>query len=123
MTRVLTTTLVALAVLVGVAQAAGGTSPAARDGGVAVVLAGKAGQRNDLIDAAKGATLRVPHSAAEELAVTHLLAARGARTVIGVGLDRRVAVAPVARRYPGTRFVAAPANARALARAVEAAGR
>jgi hypothetical protein len=123
MTRVLTTTLATLAVLAGVAQAAGGTSPAARDGGVAVVLAGKAGQRNDLIKAARGVPVRVPRSATEELAVTHLLAAQGARTVLGVGLDRRVAVAPVARHYPGTRFVAAPANARALARAVEAAGR
>ena len=122
MTHVLTSTLAALALLAGVAQAAGGSSPAHNDG-VAVVLAGKAAHRNDLIDAAKGVPVRVPRSAAEELGVTHLLAARGERTVVGVGLDRRVAVAPVARRYPGTRFVAAPANARALARAVEAAGR
>jgi hypothetical protein len=122
MTHVLTSTLAALALLAGVAQAAGGSRPAHNDG-VAVVLAGKAAQRTDLIDAAKGVPVRVPRSAAEELAVTHLLAARGERTVIGVGLDRRVAVAPVARRYPGTRFVAVPANARALARAVEEAGR
>jgi hypothetical protein len=122
MTSVLTSTLAALALLAGVAQAAGGSSPA-HDGGVAVVLAGKAGQRNDLIATAKGVPVRVPRSAAEELAVTHLLAARGERTVIGVGLDRRVAVAPVARRYPGMRFVEVPANARALARAVEEAGR
>lgn len=122
MTHVLTSTLAALALLAGVAQAAGGSSPAHNDG-VAVVLAGKAAHRNDLIDAAKGVPVRVPRSAAEELAVTHLLAARGERTVIGVGVDSRVAVAPVARRYPGTRFVAVPANARALARAVEEAGR
>jgi hypothetical protein len=122
MTRIIASTLAALAVLAGVAQAAGGTGPSAH-GGVAVVLAGKAAERGDLRDAAQGATLRVPRTAAEQLAVTHLLAARGERTVIGVGLDRRVAVAPVARRYSGTRFVAAPANARALARAVEEAGR
>jgi hypothetical protein len=122
MTRVLITILASLAVLAGAAQAAGGSSPAHTDG-VAVVLAGKAAQRNDLIAAAKGVPVRVPRSAAEQLAVTHLLAARGERTVIGVGLDRRVAVAPVARRYPGTRFTAAQANARALARAVEEAGR
>ena len=122
MTQILASTLAALAVLAGAARAAGGTHSAAR-GGVAVVLAGKAAQRDDLIAAARGVPVRVPRSAAEELAVTHLLAAGGERTVIGVGLDRRVAVAPVARRYPGTRFVAAPANARALARAVEEAGR
>jgi hypothetical protein len=122
MTQVLASTLAALAVLAGAARAAGGTHSPAR-GGVAVVLAGKAAQRDDLIAAAKGVPVRVPRSAAEQLAVAHLLAARGERTVIGVGLDRRVAVAPVARRYPGTRFVAAPANARALARAVEEAGR
>ena len=116
------TTLAALAVLAGAARAAGGTHSTTR-GGVAVVLAGKAAQRDDLIAAARGVPVRVPRSATEELEVTHLLAARGERTVIGVGLDRRVAVAPVARRYPGTRFVAAPANARALARAVEDAGR
>jgi hypothetical protein len=114
--------LTALAVLAGAAQAAGGSEPPAR-GGVAVVLAGKAARRADLVQAVKGVPVRVPRSGAEQLAVAHLLAARGERTVIGVGLDRRVAVAPVARRYPGTRFVAAPADARALARAVEEAGR
>ena len=118
----LTSTLAALALLAGVAQAAGGSSPAHNDG-VAVVLAGKAAQNDALIEAAQNVPVRVPRSAAEQLAVVHLLAARGERTVIGVGLDRRVAVAPVAQRYPETRFVAAPANARALARAVEEAGR
>ena len=117
-----TSLLTTLAVLAGAAGAASGGEPPAR-GGVAVVLAGKTAQRGDLIAALKGVPVRVPNTAAEQLAVTHLLAARGERTVIGVGLDRRVAVAPVAKRYPGTRFVAAPANARALARAVEEAGR
>jgi len=122
MTKIFVTTVAALAVLAGAARAAGSSDPQTHES-VAVVLAGDNAQRNDLIDAAEGVPVRVPRSAAEELAVTHLLAARGERTVIGVGLDRRVAVAPVARRYPGTRFVAAPANARALARAVEQAGR
>jgi hypothetical protein len=122
MTQVLASALTALAVLAGAAQATGGAEPPARDG-VAVVLAGKAAQRGDLAEALKGVPVRVPRSAAEELAVTHLLAAQGERTVIGVGLDHRVAVAPVAQRYPGTRFVAAPANARALARAIDQAGR
>jgi hypothetical protein len=122
MTHVVASTLASLAVLAGAAQAAGGDdSPARR--GVAVVIAGEAAQREDLISALKGVPVRVPRSAAEQLAVTHLLAARGERTVVGVGLDRRVAVAPVAKRYPGTRFVTAPATARALARAVEEAGR
>lgn len=123
MTHVLTSSLTVLAVLAGAAQAAGGNRPPEDRGGVAVVLAGKAANRGDLIGELKGVPVRVPRTAAEELAVTHLLAARGERTVIGVGLDCRVAVAPVAKRYPGTRFVEVPADARALARAVEEAGR
>jgi hypothetical protein len=114
--------LAGVAGLAGAAQAAGGSDPPARDG-VAVVLGGKAAERGDLIEQARGVPVRVPQTVAEQLAVTHLLAARGERTVIGVGLDRRVAVAPVAKRYPGTRFVAVPADARALARAVEEAAR
>ena len=120
MTRAVASILAALAAFAGVAQAAGDADPPARDG-VAVVLAGKAAQRHDLIAALKGIPVRVPRSGAEQLAVAHLLAARGERTVIGVGLDRRVAVVPVERRYPGTRFEAVPADARALARAVRAA--
>jgi hypothetical protein len=123
MTKVIATTLAAIAALAGVAQAAGGTGPPQTQDNVAVVLAGADAQNDKLIEAAQGVPVRVPRTAAEQLAVTHLLAARGERPVIGVGLDRRVAVAPVARRYPGTRFIAAPANARALARAVEEAGR
>ena len=38
--------------------------------------------------------------------MTHYFAARGYRLVVGVGLDRDVAVAPVAAKYPRTRFVA-----------------
>jgi hypothetical protein len=122
MTRLLMTMLATLAVLAGAAGAAAGGDPPAHDG-VAVVLAGTAAQRADLIGELKGVPVRVPRTAAEQLAVTHLLAARGEQTVIGVGLDRRVAVAPVAKRYPGTRFETVPADARALARAVEVAGR
>ncbi|MEA2280078.1 MAG: hypothetical protein QOK21_685 [Solirubrobacteraceae bacterium] len=51
-----------------------------------------------------GAQLRVPRSPTEQLSVTHLFAARGA-TIVGAGLDRRVAVDPVAARYSGVRFV------------------
>jgi hypothetical protein len=55
--------------------------------------------------AGDGAQLRVPRTSTEQLSVTHYFAARGYDLVVGVGLDRRVAVAPVADRYPGTRFV------------------
>ena len=52
------------------------------------------------------AQLRVPRTPTEQLSVTHYFAARGYRLVVGVGLDRDVAVAPVASRVPRTRFVA-----------------
>jgi hypothetical protein len=50
------------------------------------------------------AQLRVPRSPTEQLSVTHLFAARGA-TIVGAGLDRRVAVDPVAAHYPASRFI------------------
>src|SRR3954452_22928395 len=53
------------------------------------------------------AQLRIPRTATEQLSVAHYFAAQGYSTVIGVGLDRRVAVDPVAARYPQTHFVAA----------------
>jgi basic membrane lipoprotein Med (substrate-binding protein (PBP1-ABC) superfamily) len=53
------------------------------------------------------AQLRVPRTPTEQLSVTHYFAAQGYSTVIGIGLDRRVAVDPVAAKYPLTRFVAA----------------
>jgi hypothetical protein len=59
------------------------------------------------VAAAEDAQLRVPRTATEQLSVTHLFAARGYSLVVGVGLDRRVAVAPVASHYPSTRFVSA----------------
>jgi len=57
--------------------------------------------------AGEDAQLRVPRTATEQLSVTHLFAARGYSLVVGVGLDRRVAVTPVASHYPSTRFVSA----------------
>ena len=53
------------------------------------------------------AQLRVPRTSTEQLSVTHYFAVRGARLVVGVGLDRDVAVEPVADKFPQTRFVAA----------------
>jgi ABC-type sugar transport system substrate-binding protein len=55
--------------------------------------------------AGDGVQLRVPRTPTEQLAVTHLFAARGF-DVIGVDLDRDVAVTPVAEKYSGTQFVA-----------------
>jgi basic membrane lipoprotein Med (substrate-binding protein (PBP1-ABC) superfamily) len=52
------------------------------------------------------AQLRVPRTPTEQLSVTHYFAARGYRLVVGVGLDRDLAVAPVASRFPRIRFVA-----------------
>jgi basic membrane lipoprotein Med (substrate-binding protein (PBP1-ABC) superfamily) len=61
--------------------------------------------------AGDGVQLRVPRTSTEQLSVTHYFAAQDYDMVIGVDLDRRVAVTPVAARYPDTRFVdAAPAE-------------
>jgi hypothetical protein len=48
---------------------------------------------------------RITRTPTEALSVTHLLAAEGYDTVIVDGVDERVAVAPVAERFPGTRFI------------------
>jgi basic membrane lipoprotein Med (substrate-binding protein (PBP1-ABC) superfamily) len=53
------------------------------------------------------AELRVPRTPTEQLSVTHYFAVRGYDLVVGVGLDQRIAVTPVARKFPHTRFVAA----------------
>jgi hypothetical protein len=78
---------------------------------VAYVVAGVAAEQPAVVErvrtlaARDGAQLRVPHTTAEQLGVTHLLAASGYDQVITVGVDRRIAIAPVAERYPQTRFV------------------
>ena len=53
------------------------------------------------------AQLRVPRTPTEQLSVTHYFAVQGYDLVVGVGLDRRVAITPVARKFPHTRFLAA----------------
>jgi hypothetical protein len=63
--------------------------------------------RSVVARAGDGAQLRVPRTPTEQLSVTHYFAVRGYDLVIGVGLDRRVAVTPVARKFPRTHFVAA----------------
>ena len=89
------------------------TAAAAPERRVAVVVDAAAGpaalaEAKAVVKAAgPGAQLRVPRNSTEQLSVTHYLAASGYRLVVGVGLDRDVAVAPVASEYPRTRFVAA----------------
>lgn len=69
--------------------------------------------------------LRVTRTATEQLSVTHYFAVRRFDAIVGVGLNRRVAVTPVARRFPGVRFSAAEPGGvgTALRRAVATASR
>jgi hypothetical protein len=77
---------------------------------VAVVVAGQAAEqpsevaRARDIAAERGAQLRVTHTTAEELGATHLLAASRYDEVLPIGVDRRIAIDPVAARYPDVRF-------------------
>ena len=110
--------VVALALLAGSAVAAGLAHTAENDRPkVAIVVAGQAAAQPDVVERARkvaddtGAQLRVPRTTADQLGVTHLLAASGYDKVITVGVDRRVAIAPVAARFPETRFVESSASA------------
>jgi basic membrane lipoprotein Med (substrate-binding protein (PBP1-ABC) superfamily) len=104
---------VTFALVAGSAVAAGLAQTAENDpkSKVAVVVAGRAAEQPAVVERARavaedaGAQLRVPRSTADQLGVTHLLAAAGYDEVITVGVDRRLAIAPVATRYPETRFV------------------
>ena len=84
---------------------------------VAIVVAGQAAEQPATVADARqiaedrGAQLRVTHTTADELGVTHLLAASGYDEVITVGVDRRIAIDPVSRRFPETRFVESSVNA------------
>jgi hypothetical protein len=114
MTRWILPMVAAAALVSGVALAAEAEPAASR---LAVVVdAGSAAPRVIAAAEAGGADVRVPRTATEQLSVTHLLAAQRYDVIVGVGLDRRVAVDPVAERYPGTRFalVAPSGVARAL---------
>ena len=74
---------------------------------IVLLVAGKAAENPTVLARAKaasdrtGAQLRVAHTTADQLGVTHLFAARGYDTIVTVGVDRRIAVDPVADRYPG----------------------
>ena len=61
------------------------------------------------------AELRVPRDSTEQLSVTHYFAARGYDEIVGVGLDDRVAIAPVEHKFPATKFVAVRPGAIAAA--------
>jgi basic membrane lipoprotein Med (substrate-binding protein (PBP1-ABC) superfamily) len=110
---------VALALFAGSAVAAGlaETAESDRKPLVAIVVAGQAADQPAVVERARtlaadqGAQLRVPRTTDDQLGVTHLLAAAGYDKVITVGVDRRVAITPVAARYPETRFVESSADA------------
>jgi hypothetical protein len=98
----LTAAVAVLAGAAGVAQAA----PTAREPGPAVAVA-PAGDAAAVAAARgyaarhPGTALRLPRTAGEQLGVLHVLAARRTPMVLAFALDRRAAVEPVARAYPG----------------------
>ena len=114
MTRIIP---IVLAFFAGAGVAGGHEAPAHHHPRVAVVLTDPALESAVPHDVA----LRTPRTGAEQLGVTHLLAAEGYTTVITVGVDRRTAVDPVARKYQRTRFISVPATRVALTRALGAA--
>ena len=103
-------------------------APAAPERKVVVVVDGSAGTDAGLLAEARAAVaaagaqaeLRVPRTPTEQLSVTHYFAARGF-DIVGVGLDRRVAVAPIVEHYPGVRITAARPGAIAQTLAAEPA--
>ena len=100
------------AVAAGLAQTAEGIEPK-----VAVVVSGRAAEQPAVVERARAlaetrhAQLRVTHTTADQLGVTHLLAAQSYDEVLTIGVDRRIAIDPVSTRYPGTRFVELSAGA------------
>ena len=50
------------------------------------------------------ADLRITRTPTEQLSVTHFFAAKHYDTIVGVDLDRTIAVDPVEAEYPDTRF-------------------
>lgn len=117
MTRYLTVFagVVLALVAVNLAQPARGDQPK-----VAYVVAGAAAEQPAVVERVRevasreGAQLRVPLTTADQLGVTHLLAASGYDEVITIGVDRRIAIDPVAARYPATSFIEAGPSTPAL---------
>ena len=102
-TRLIASAVVALA-------AAGGASAAPDHTARHLVVVADAARAGAATAEAErlGAELRLPRTPTEQLSVTRLFAARG-YAIVGIGLVRRIAVAPVAARYPASRFVLLPA--------------
>ena len=109
--RIAQVTAIVLALTAGSAVAAGFAQTAQMTSApkTALVVAGPAATDTDGLAEARHAhaDLRVVPTNAEELGVTHMLAARGYDRVVVVGVDERTAVKPVRAKYPDTRFVAA----------------
>src|SRR3954468_18288129 len=113
-TRAATGAALLLAIVAGTAVAAGtgSATDTAKPEKTAVVIAGTAANDPQVVAAAKrgNGEVRVVHSTAEQLGVTHMLAARRYDVVTTIGVDRRIAIAPVEEKFPATRFVAAEAG-------------
>jgi basic membrane lipoprotein Med (substrate-binding protein (PBP1-ABC) superfamily) len=100
---------IGLAFTAGSAVAAGlANNPQTHQPRTALVVAGNAANDKTTLAHAReaDADLRVVHRNAEELGVTHMLAAQGYDTVVTLGVDERTAVKPVQAKYPDTHFVA-----------------
>jgi hypothetical protein len=93
--------------------------------GPAPGLVERAGAALRHVEAATGAEgqLRVTRTPTEQLSVTHYLAAKGYDAIVGVGLDRALAVDPVASRYPETRLTTVAPGELAAAATTAAAAR
>ena len=110
MTRSILISAVLLLGVAGLVLPAAGQSPApARFVVVVDQSAGRDAAAGDAatraVETARGAhaELRITRTPTEQLSVTSYFAARG-YDIVGVGLDRAIAVDPVAARYPETRF-------------------
>jgi len=112
-TTIARTAGVSLALLAGSAVAAGLAQTAEHaHPRTAIVIAGEAATNPVTIARARATTddVRVAKTTSDQLGVTHMLAARGYDTVLTVGVDRRIAITPVEKKFPHTRFVAAEAE-------------
>ncbi len=117
-TRLARTAGVALALFAGSAVAAALPRDAS-DNKVAIVARGDSATIATVKDlaATNHVPLRVVDTYGDQLGATHLLAASGYEEIVTVGVDEKIAVAPVKQHYPGTRFVTA--DPRELARALQ----
>jgi hypothetical protein len=115
-TRIAQLVGVALALFAGSAVAAATAQTERVQPEVVLVVAGEAAENPAVLARAKAATdrtgaqLRVAHTTADQLGVTHGFAVRGYDTIVTLGVDRRIAVEPVADRFPGVRFIATDSN-------------